>query len=73
MAPRGDGDIEWLLRRDDASEGHGYADFIDDKNMIVMGRGSHENALSFDKLEGDYVQIATNAEQYNAVKGRQNA
>lgn len=45
---RSDGDIGWLLRRDDPAEDHGYADFIVDKDMIVMGRGSYEKILSFD-------------------------
>ena len=45
---RSDGDIDWLLSRDDPAEEHGYADFIADKAMIVMGRGTYEKALSFD-------------------------
>lgn len=45
---RQDGDIAWLLQRDDPTEDHGYAAFIADKDMIVMGRGSYEKALSFD-------------------------
>lgn len=45
---RPDGDIGWLLERDDPTEDHGYADFIADKNMIVMGRGSYEKVLTFD-------------------------
>lgn len=45
---RSDGDIDWLLSRDDPAEDHGYADFIADKAMIVMGRGTYEKALSFD-------------------------
>lgn len=42
------GDIGWLLERDDPAEDHGYADFILDKDVIVMGRGSYEKAVSFD-------------------------
>jgi dihydrofolate reductase len=45
---RADGDIDWLLERDDPAEDHGYADFIADKDVLVMGRGSYEKALSFD-------------------------
>jgi dihydrofolate reductase len=45
---RPDGDIGWLLQRDDPSEDHGYLDFIADKDMIVMGRGSYEKVLSFE-------------------------
>ncbi|MBX3021788.1 MAG: dihydrofolate reductase [Bdellovibrionales bacterium] len=43
-----DGDIEWLLRRDDPSEDHGYNSFIKDIDGIVMGRGSFEKVLTFD-------------------------
>ncbi|MGY8526422.1 dihydrofolate reductase family protein [Paracidovorax citrulli] len=43
-----DGDIEWLLQRDDPAEDHGYNDFIADKDVIVMGRGSYEKVASFD-------------------------
>ncbi|MEV4783104.1 dihydrofolate reductase family protein [Burkholderia sp. LMU1-1-1.1] len=50
---RDDGDIDWLLQRDDPAEDHGYADFIADKDLIVMGRGSYEKALSFDKWHYD--------------------
>ncbi len=39
---RPDGDIDWLLQRDDPSEDHGYSAFIADKDVIVMGRGSYE-------------------------------
>lgn len=45
---RPDGDIGWLLERDAPDEDHGYATFIADKDMIVMGRGSYEKVLSFD-------------------------
>lgn len=45
---RPDGDIDWLLQRDDPAEDHGYSAFIADKDVIVMGRGSYEKALTFD-------------------------
>lgn len=45
---RPDGDIGWLLERDDPAEDHGYNAFIADKDMIVMGRGSYEKVLGFD-------------------------
>lgn len=45
---RPDGDIDWLLQRDDQSEDHGYLAFIADKDVIVMGRGSYEKVLTFD-------------------------
>jgi len=44
---RVDGDIDWLVQRDDLTEDHGYASFIADKDMIVMGRGSYEKATTF--------------------------
>lgn len=50
---RPDGDIEWLLQRDDPAEDHGYADFIADKDMIVMGRGSYEKVLTFETCPYD--------------------
>lgn len=43
---RPDGDIDWLLQRDDPAEDHGYADFIADKDHIVMGRGTYEKVLT---------------------------
>jgi len=43
---RTDGDIGWLLERDDPAEDHGYQDFIADKDMIVMGRGCYEKVLT---------------------------
>ena len=45
---RSDGDIDWLLQRDDQSEDHGYQAFIADKDAIVMGRGSYEKVQTFD-------------------------
>lgn len=43
---RPDGDIDWLLQRDDPNEDHGYADFIADKDLIVMGRATYEKVLA---------------------------
>ena len=45
---RQDGDIDWLLQRDDPTEDHGYAAFIADKDLIVMGRGSYEKVRTLD-------------------------
>lgn len=39
---RNDGTIEWLLERDDPSENHGYDDFIEEMDAIIMGRGTFE-------------------------------
>ena len=50
---RADGDIGWLLQRDDPTEDHGYSAFIADKDLIVMGRGSYEKALTFDQWPYD--------------------
>lgn len=40
---RPDGDIGWLLERDDPAEDHGYDDFIKNIDAIVMGRGTFES------------------------------
>lgn len=45
---RPDGDIGWLLQRDDPAEDHGYTGFIADKDVIVMGRGSYETVVAYD-------------------------
>jgi dihydrofolate reductase len=45
---RPDGDIGWLHQRDAADEDHGYDDFIADKDMIVMGRGTYEKVCTFE-------------------------
>lgn len=39
---REDGDIGWLLERDDPAEDHGYDAFIETIDVILMGRGSYE-------------------------------
>jgi dihydrofolate reductase len=46
---RADGDIGWLLARDDPAEDHGYQAFIADKDLVVMGRGCYEKVLTFDE------------------------
>ncbi|MGO4157026.1 dihydrofolate reductase family protein [Cupriavidus sp. YAF13] len=43
---RPDGDIDWLLKRDESTEDHGYLTFIADKDAIVMGRGCYEKILT---------------------------
>ena len=45
---RPDGDIEWLLSRDQSGEDHGYDDFIRDIDGILMGRGTFEKVAAFD-------------------------
>lgn len=39
---RENGDIDWLLKHDQAGEDHGYDDFMEDIDVIVMGRGTYE-------------------------------
>lgn len=45
---RTNGDIGWLLSRDDPNEDHGYQDFIKDMDGLVMGRGCFEGVAAFD-------------------------
>ena len=40
---RESGDIDWLLKHDQAGEDHGYDDFIKDIDVIVMGGGTYES------------------------------
>jgi len=44
---RPDGDVQWLLERDDPGEDHGYQEFIAGIDLILMGRKSYEKALEF--------------------------
>jgi dihydrofolate reductase len=39
---RNNGDIDWLLQRDDSCEDHGYEAFIENIDVILMGRGTYE-------------------------------
>jgi len=43
---RRNGNIDWLLSRDDPDEDHGYRDFIKDIDGLVMGRGSFEGVAA---------------------------
>lgn len=43
---REDGDIAWLIERDDPSEDHGYDAFIQDIDVIIMGRGTYESVCN---------------------------
>lgn len=45
---RTDGDIDWLATRSDQTEDHGYNEFIEGMDGIVMGRGTYEKVLSFE-------------------------
>ncbi|MFN1141825.1 dihydrofolate reductase family protein [Serratia quinivorans] len=62
---RQDGDIEWLLQRDDPSEDHGFDAFIADKDMIVMGRGTYEKVLSFDSWPYDVPVVVLSKQLVN--------
>lgn len=46
---RPDGDITWLLERDDPAEDHGYNSFISTIDGIVMGRGTYEKVAAMDE------------------------
>jgi dihydrofolate reductase len=46
---RQDGSIDWLLSRDDPQEEHGFRDFIDGVDGMVMGRGGYEAAAALDR------------------------
>jgi len=72
---RQDGGIDWLLRRDDPAEDHGYEAFIADKDLIVMGRGSYEKVLSFEAWPYDRPVLVlssqlTDASVPGALRGR---
>ena len=45
------GDIDWLLERDQAVEDHGYNAFIRDIDVIVMGRGTYEAVRSMGEAD----------------------
>lgn len=40
---REDGDIGWLLERDDPAEDHGFDAFIEDIDLVLMGRGTFDS------------------------------
>lgn len=63
---RQDGDIGWLLQRDDPTEDHGYAAFIADKDMIVMGRGSYEKVLTLGTWPYDRPVLVLSKQLANA-------
>ncbi len=46
---KSNGDIEWLLKRDDPSEDHGYNSFITDIDGIIMGRKTFEKVMQFEE------------------------
>jgi dihydrofolate reductase len=48
---RRNGDIDWLVDADsvNGSDDHGYKEFIDSVDTLVMGRNTYELALTFKK------------------------
>lgn len=44
---RKNGDIEWLLQQDFPDENHGYENFINNIDAIIMGRGTFETVCGF--------------------------
>ncbi|NUN06523.1 MAG: dihydrofolate reductase [Bdellovibrio sp.] len=46
---RPDGDIAWLLKRDDPSEDHGYNSFMANIDGIIMGRGTYEKVAAMEQ------------------------
>lgn len=45
---RADGDLSWLLQRDDPAEDHGFAAFIAGIDALVMGAGTYAAVKDFD-------------------------
>ena len=72
---RPDGDIGWLLQRDDSTEDHGYAAFIADKDAILMGRGTYEKILTLGAWPYDKPVLVLSKQLVNepvpeALKGK---
>ena len=44
---RTNGDIDWLGEPQEGEEDHGYQEFIDTVDFLVMGRNTYEKVLSF--------------------------
>jgi dihydrofolate reductase len=63
---RPDGDIGWLLQRDDPTEDHGYTDFIADKDAMVMGRGTYEKVLTMGPWAYDRPVLVLSAQLADA-------
>ncbi|WP_299085631.1 dihydrofolate reductase family protein [uncultured Ruegeria sp.] len=40
--------LDWLMKQDTADEDHGFAEFLDNIDVIVMGRGSFRTVFGFD-------------------------
>ena len=47
---RENGDLDWLIGSDEsAGSNHGFNEFFDTVDVLVMGRKTYEKVLSFDK------------------------
>lgn len=46
---RTDGSLDWLMKQKTEGEDHGYDTFMASVDGLIMGRGSFEKALTFDK------------------------
>ncbi|QUS55279.1 dihydrofolate reductase family protein [Pseudovibrio brasiliensis] len=46
---REDHGLDWLMKQPNTGEDHGYDEFIAGVDGLVMGRGSYETILSFEK------------------------
>jgi dihydrofolate reductase len=46
---RRDHRLDWLMKHPTDGEDHGYDDFIESVDGIVMGRGTYETVLAFEK------------------------
>ncbi len=44
-----DGNINWLIERDDPTEDHGYNSFISKIDVVVMGSGTYEKVAAMDE------------------------
>lgn len=44
---RVDHKLDWLMKQKTENEEHGYNAFIESVDVIIMGRGSYENVLTF--------------------------
>ncbi|WP_341366187.1 dihydrofolate reductase family protein [Yoonia sp. BS5-3] len=45
---RKDHSLDWLIKQNTADEDHGFAEFLDNIDVIVMGSGSYRTVLGFD-------------------------
>ena len=45
---RKDHSLDWLMKQNTAGEDHGFAEFLDKIDVIVMGSGSFRTVLGFD-------------------------